>query len=258
MPEVLKAYRKIQDDTTRTAGLERSMQLCIVARVMLKRNEDIDAGLVNGSIGTVHDFIFKEVDNRSEVNAVTVLFTNNENPLSITREKCSFEVLRWVYYTRKQFPLMLAFGITIHKSQGLSLSSVIVDAGAGAFGCGMVYVALSRVTSLRGLHLIDLDRSRIKCDEKAITKYNRLRELYYPHLGRINSNSTANSTSVTATRNVCKRPRNNNCMSSYQITAKVTKNRMNFLTRWHQNIQVTFEKANAYQKHRILQMAVVK
>ena len=59
MPKVLKAYRKIQDDTTRTAGLERSMQLCIAARVMLKRNKDTDAGLVNGSTGTVRDFIFK-------------------------------------------------------------------------------------------------------------------------------------------------------------------------------------------------------
>ena len=223
MPKILKAYRKIQEDTTRTAGLERSMQLCIGARVMLKRNKDIDAGLVNGSIGTVHDFKFKEVDNASEVNAVTVLFSNNENPVSITRETCIFEVLKGVYYTRKQFPLMLAFAITIHKSQGLSLSSVIVDAGAGTFGCGMVYVALSRVTSLQGLHLIDLIRSRIKCDEKAITEYNRLRELYTPHLGKINSNSAVNSTSDTAVRTVRKRNRNENCMSSYQTTAKARK-----------------------------------
>jgi hypothetical protein len=42
----------------------------------------------------------------------------------------------------------------------------------------MVYVALSRVTALNGLYLIDLDRSRIKCDKKAIEEYNRLRRLY--------------------------------------------------------------------------------
>ena len=51
---------------------------------------------------------------------------------------CSFNVLKGAYYTRKQFPLMPAFGITIHKSQGLSFSSVIVDAGASIFGCGMI------------------------------------------------------------------------------------------------------------------------
>jgi len=55
---------------------------------------------------------------------------------------------------------MAAFGITIHKAQGLSLSSVIVDVGPGIFGCGMIYVALSRVTSLAGLYLIDLDRKK--------------------------------------------------------------------------------------------------
>jgi len=87
---------------------------------------------------------------------------------------------------------MLAFAITVHKSQGLSLQSVIVDAGDSTFGCGMVYVALSRVTSLNGLYLIDLNRQKIQCDQKAIQEYNRLRQMYTPHLGMISEeNSTA-------------------------------------------------------------------
>jgi len=80
---------------------------------------------------------------------------------------------------------MLAFAITIHKLQGLSLKTVIVDAGESTFGCGMVYVALSRVTSLNGLHLIDISREKIKCYQKAVAEYNRLRRLYTPHLGSI-------------------------------------------------------------------------
>jgi len=47
----------------------------------------------------------------------------------------------------------------------------------------MAYVALSRITSLNGLHLIDIDRSKIKCDQKVIVEYNRLRGIYLPHLG---------------------------------------------------------------------------
>jgi hypothetical protein len=81
---------------------------------------------------------------------------------------------------------MPAFAITIHKSQGLSIKSAIVDAGPCTFGSGMVYVALSRVTTLDGLHLIDLNRSRIKCDKKAIDEYNRLRRMY-TDLGDIRS-----------------------------------------------------------------------
>ena len=109
--------------------------------------------------------------------------------VNIQRESCSFEVLKGIFYTRKQFPLMLAFAITIHKSQGLSLHSVIADVGPSTFGCGMAYDALSRVTSLQGLHLIDIDRTKIKCDLKAIREYNRLRQLYTPHLGIIETQS---------------------------------------------------------------------
>ena len=80
---------------------------------------------------------------------------------------------------------MPAFAITIHKSQGLSLQTAIVDAGPTTFGPGMIYVGLSRITTLHGLHLVDLDRTKIVSDNKAITEYNRLRQLYTPHLGDI-------------------------------------------------------------------------
>jgi len=80
---------------------------------------------------------------------------------------------------------MLAFSITVHKAQGLSLTSAIVDAGPASFGSGMIYVALSRVTKLEGLHLIDFDKTKIVCDQSAVTEYNRLRSLYTPHLGKL-------------------------------------------------------------------------
>jgi len=110
-------------------------------------------------------------------------FKNVDNPVQIERQSCTFEVLKCIFYTRKQFPLMLAFAITIHKSQGLSLSTAIVDAGPSCLGSGMSYVALSRVTSVTGLHLIDFDKSKIVCNKRAVTEYNRLRSLYVPHLG---------------------------------------------------------------------------
>ena len=54
---------------------------------------------------------------------------------------------------RKQFPLILACAITIHKCQGLSLECAIVDVSENIFSAGMAYVALSRVKSISGLHL---------------------------------------------------------------------------------------------------------
>ena len=179
--KVTKAYEKVADDVTRTAGLDRNLNLCIGAKVMLKRNKAVEIGLVNGAVGAVVGF----EANNSGIQQVSIKFQRIDKPVPVACESCTFEVLKNVFYTRKQFPIMLAFALTIHKAQGLSVKTAIVDVGSTCFGSGMVYVALSRVTTLSGLHLIELDKSKIMCDKKAVTEYNRLRQQYAPHLGDI-------------------------------------------------------------------------
>ena len=61
-----------------------------------------------------------------------------------------------------QIPLIHAWALTIHKSQGSTLEMAEIDAGSGIFECGQTYVALSRVKSLEGLYLSALDPSRIR------------------------------------------------------------------------------------------------
>ena len=64
-----------------------------------------------------------------------------------------------------QYPLMLAWAVTIHKSQGKTLEKVRVDLGEGAFDFGQVYVALSRCRSLEDIHLVrPIKVNDIKCD----------------------------------------------------------------------------------------------
>ena len=65
------------------------------------------------------------------------------------------------YVRREQFPLILAYAVTIHKSQGLSLDYAIIDLSDKVFCAAMAYVALSRVRSLAGLHLLAFDPKSI-------------------------------------------------------------------------------------------------
>jgi hypothetical protein len=65
---------------------------------------DVEMGLVNGSTGTVVDFRMHEATH--EISAVLVKFPNIDSPITIQREAYSFEVLKSIYFTRKQFPLM--------------------------------------------------------------------------------------------------------------------------------------------------------
>jgi len=66
----------------------------------------------------------------------------------------------------KQIPLILAWAVTIHKVQGSTIDVAEIDIGSGVFECGQSYVALSRVTDLKGLYLKSFDPSRIKVNLK--------------------------------------------------------------------------------------------
>ena len=73
-----------------------------------------------------------------------------------------------------KFPLILAYAVTIHKCQGLSLDCAIVDLSDKVFSAGMAYVALSRVRSLAGLHLSAFDPRSIIVSRNCLEEINRL------------------------------------------------------------------------------------
>ena len=91
-------------------------------------------------------------------------------------------VMKNFYVYRKQFPLILAYAVTIHKCQGLSLDCAIVDLSDQVFSEGMAYVALSRVRSLDGLFLTAFDPKSIIVSVKSLEEANRLRQCFRQNL----------------------------------------------------------------------------
>jgi uncharacterized membrane protein YdbT with pleckstrin-like domain len=74
-----------------------------------------------------------------------------------------------------QVPLILAWALTIHKSQGSTLDVAEIDAGSGIFECGQTYVALSRVKSLEGLYLQSFDVKKVRINKKVQEFYEILK-----------------------------------------------------------------------------------
>lgn len=167
-------YTATQDEgfNPKITPAESELKLKQGAKIMMLTNTD---DWVNGDIGTVHelseDFIKVELkgavyqvephvweDVRYEFNALT--------------QKLEPKVKGFF----KQYPLKLAWAITIHKSQGLTFDNIYLDIGRGAFAPGQTYVALSRCRSLNGVHLKkDICVKDILCDDRVKQFFNYVR-----------------------------------------------------------------------------------
>ena len=77
----------------------------------------------------------------------------------------------------QQIPLILSWAITIHKSQGVTLDSAVIDVGRNIFEYGQTYVALSRVKSLEGLYLTSFNANKIMANPKVKVFYENLNNL---------------------------------------------------------------------------------
>ena len=159
---------------------ESSLGLKLHAQVMFIKN-DPDKNFVNGTIGKIvaidYDHIHVKIKDLNGADKILELTQLEWEILKYDLDPADRSKIKSkVVGTFKQYPVKLAWAITIHKSQGKTFDRVIIDLGRGAFEYGQSYVALSRCRTLGGIVLKnDLKPSDIRVDERIVDYYDQLR-----------------------------------------------------------------------------------
>ncbi|PSC73053.1 ATP-dependent DNA helicase PIF1 [Micractinium conductrix] len=153
----------------------RTLELKVGAQVTLIKNISQRQGLVNGARGVVEKF--------NDSQGLPVVRFANGRVLTISRERWTIASGGRLAAQRVQLPLDLAWAMSVHKSQGLTLDRAEVSLER-AFEPGMAYVALSRVRSLEGLRIIgSIAAQALRADPKVVLFYTRLRQRQLAALG---------------------------------------------------------------------------
>jgi ATP-dependent DNA helicase PIF1 len=178
-----------QEDYERSSSLSSNMQeneirnlqsnspcmdilsLKIGASVMSTTNIDIENGICNGSLGIITDFHMKS--------GIPIPYVKFSNGISKEIQIQYWHSDEYPSIAIGQFPLCLAWAITIHKIQGATLPMADMDIGRTIFEYGQTYVALSRVQSLDGLYLSGFHPENIRANPKVSWFYSHIPEVEY-------------------------------------------------------------------------------
>ncbi|KAL0808544.1 hypothetical protein ABMA28_012989 [Loxostege sticticalis] len=155
----------IPKDINNCGGFLPTIKLGIESRVMLRRNLSVTEGLVNGAMGIIKKIKWPDLrrDQLEEGELPEFLYT-----------------YRYGDVERRMLPLILSWAVTVHKLQGTTLDRAVIDLGKKNFAKGQIYVVLSRVKTLEGISISDLEANKLlnrPHDGKALTEMTRLRNL---------------------------------------------------------------------------------
>lgn len=137
------------------------------AAVMFIKNNP-EAGYVNGTLGRVESFVQKTL--------LPIVRTSDGRSILVERDEWRLEEDGRTIASIEQLPLRLAWAITIHKSQGMTIESAEIDLSR-SFTPGMGYVALSRLRSLSGLKLMGLNEIALEVSPEVLAHDEKLRSL---------------------------------------------------------------------------------
>lgn len=149
------------------------LKLKLGARVMFVKNDNSHNQYVNGTLGTVKSLSDNSIVVRTDdgCDVAVKRHTWDYYRYQINKKTKEIEAVRCGSF--KQYPLKLAWAVTIHKSQGLTFDKVVIDAGM-AFTYGQVYVALSRCRKFHGIVLVSRITSKAIKTDPIVSEYMRI------------------------------------------------------------------------------------
>lgn len=151
---------------------EENLYLKKDAQIVLLKN-DMDKRWVNGTVGKIEALFDDHIDIRVN-NTVYTIEQETWEEIAYTYDSDTHKVEAKTVSSFTQYPIRLAWALTIHKSQGQTYESVALDLTTGTFAAGQMYVALSRATSMEGLYLkMPVQRKHIIVDAKVIAFMSR-------------------------------------------------------------------------------------
>lgn len=147
-------YMGVIKDAFPTQNLPTSLELTVKvgAQVIFIKN-DKEQRWVNGTLGRVYHANKNEIEIELENGSIHTLAPEVWENVQYSYDEKEKKITQKILGTFQQFPIKPAWALTVHKSQGLTFSKVIIDFAGGAFTGGQTYVALSRCTNLEGIIL---------------------------------------------------------------------------------------------------------
>jgi len=155
-----------------SSGYEHNIQLCLGAQIIVTYNIDIDNGLVNGTRGIVHKLYENSIIIKT-INGVyhRINYYKFKHEVEILYDEGKKIIDKSIEF--KFLPVKLAYAISIHKSQGMTLDSAIINF-KNIFSTGQAYTALSRVKTLDKLQILNFNLEGFKNSKEVLNFYKDL------------------------------------------------------------------------------------